>query len=326
MPNLNHRASGFSGLATLMGLGALIYVLVWSYDRKGGMNFDEYLVNLHPPLMVLSMILMSTFAVNSFQTDPMGYGYPKTDRSPNKHFHAIILGIALIIGFAGVYCASAGGVIETKDWPFHQYMGVVTLCLMCSNGLLGYIKFILNYPIFGEVKDYLPTHRNLGILSLISCYIAAISGAYEWGYCGHDESTNDGWGCSDGLLAIFMLGFGLLFVILSLHPEYLHPEETECIGKVIDEVEADIEEKMTGRKSVHTYTDIDGESDGVSTGSGSSYSSYDTDDSSRKASTRIVKHTSSKKTLSRKARGSGRKSDKLNKAMINHDEIDVSMR
>jgi hypothetical protein len=263
--------------------------------------------------MVLSMVLMATFGVNSFQTDPLGYGYPKEDRSPNKYFHAILLSIALLVGFIGIYCASAGGIMDSSDWPFHQYMGIIALTCMCSNMLLGFIKFILNHPIFGEAKEWVPTHRNVGILSMICCYSACLSGAYEWGYCGHDEGKNDGFGCEDGLVTIFLLIFSLIFFVGSLHPAYLHPEDNKCITNVMYNISDKIEEEMTGQapRASLVYDDVnmDGsDSDydsGASTGSGSSYSSYDTDDESRKQS--IKKHTTSslKKLSTRKPVGCG---------------------
>ena len=115
-----------AGLSMLVGFIAMVDILFIGYNTRGGLS---ELYNLHPVVMTLC-IVMITFSSNSYQTDPMGYNYPKTDRSPNNKFHAFVMAVAIVIGVFGWICASSSKMLTGTRWGFHQYVSIVAAVLL----------------------------------------------------------------------------------------------------------------------------------------------------------------------------------------------------
>jgi hypothetical protein len=151
--------------------------------------------------------------------------------------HAAILTFAFIFAFLGLY-----PVIKTKGFQlneFHHWVGYLALFFILQNYMLGILKFVFKFQIFesclghvkkgaGVVQTYIPTHRTLGLVTMVMIYIAAISGVYKLANCGSAR------GCGGGTTLFLLLVTNLLLVLGSLHPQFLYPENNcePCLDKI----------------------------------------------------------------------------------------------
>ena len=159
------------------------------------------------------------------------------ERKHIKYVHAAILTFASAFAFLGLY-----PVIKTRGFQlsvFHHWIGYLALLLMLQNYVLGILKFVFKFQIFesclghvkkgaGVVQTYIPTHRNLGLATIVAIYVAAISGVYKLANCGSVG------GCGGGTSLLLLLVIGLFMVMGALHPQFLYPDNLcePCLDKV----------------------------------------------------------------------------------------------
>lgn len=282
MANMRHRSSALATLAVVLITVAFFDLALWVWEGKGGWDFDDNLFNWHPVLMVVSMVLLATFSATSYQVDPMNYGMPKDDRSENKMFHVVVMAVAVFLAILGMAAVIGSDSTDDEGWGFHQWMGAVALFIVAQNFTLGFFKFLAKYELCFSARDYLPTHRTLGIVALVCTHLAAISGAWLMGDCAT--------GCTGGTLIVFCLTVSMFCVLGSLHPAFLHPERlcADKLDHLLDEIEHEFEphaptdeSRLISHASNDAYESVDSNQYGSarSSGSVSSYSSYDTGDS-----------------------------------------------
>jgi len=186
--------------------------------------------------MMLSAVLFATVGVLAFQT---ASAVSSKERKQIKYIHGGILTFATIFAFLGLYPVYA--VRGFKLTIAHTWIGYAALFMMLQNYTLGILKFVFKFQIWeyclghvnkgaGVLQTYVPTHRTLGLVTIILLYAAAISGVYHLAGCGSAS------GCGGGTLLLMLLVTSLLFVMGSLHPQFLYPENlcTNCLDKIED--------------------------------------------------------------------------------------------
>mmetsp|Transcript_2839 Transcript_2839/g.3829 ORF Transcript_2839/g.3829 Transcript_2839/m.3829 type:complete len:263 (+) Transcript_2839:216-1004(+) len=169
----------------LGGLVATILTFIWfgfwlkvskDGELKNASGFDKTF-NLHPFLMVLSVIFLNLSAIVSFKTLPFSH-------ECKKSFHMLLHTAALLLAFIGINAVfkshnNAKPVPLQNFYSLHSWVGIAAICLYSLQYIFGFYRFYLQRGN-GEQKEATKAwHKVLGKLLAVVFAVAAISGIQE---------------------------------------------------------------------------------------------------------------------------------------------------
>ncbi|KAI4313657.1 hypothetical protein L6164_026616 [Bauhinia variegata] len=172
------RASCITVFAHLFGLLAIILLLIWLLNYRGGIDYDSdngFLVfNVHPLMMFLGFIFLAGEAMMAYHTVP-------GERKTQKSVHMILHLIAIILGIVGL-CAvfkfhDMGNIADV--YSLHSWIGIGTFCLFCLQWLFGFFTFFASNSMDSTRRMIAPWHISGGRALLYMAICTALTGLIE---------------------------------------------------------------------------------------------------------------------------------------------------
>ncbi|KAJ7520625.1 hypothetical protein O6H91_19G014200 [Diphasiastrum complanatum] len=162
----------FTILVHLVGILCVALVLVWMIHFRGGLAWSTsnqiLIFNIHPVLMIVCFIFLSSEAIVHFKSAPGSKFYKKT-------IHSALNAIALtgaIVGVAAVFKFHKELGIANL-YSLHAWLGMLTIILFGLQWMSGFLVFLFPRGAKKTRGRVLPWHVFVGLL----VYIAAISSA-----------------------------------------------------------------------------------------------------------------------------------------------------
>jgi cytochrome b-561 len=239
-PPLFHQVACVIGV--LLMAAAVIMICIWATEEDesenygGGLNWDEYVFNWHPVLMISGVMFSAGMGVTAFRLTAF------LDHFMSKVIHSLFMIGAVVcfsIGMAAIW-KSKDDRNQSNLSSLHTWIGLMTIILIGMNYLGGFFHFFLH--VFPEsITDmYLPFHKYIGKWSLISGLVAVISGiTYRFHGCqryrGYDENPAEHYldieaGCRLAYGVGVVVYFGVMFILFGLSAatsEYAKPATGE---------------------------------------------------------------------------------------------------
>lgn len=164
MDYLSHSsARPLSFIVHLLAVATVVLLFVWTYRYRGGLAYSptrlQLLFNVHPVMMTLAFILLSSEAVLVYKTLP-------GSKNVRKAAHLVLQFAAFALAVVGL-CA----VFEYHDlsgianvYSLHSWLGLITVALFGLQWLLGFVAYVLpGFPI--QAKAFLlPWHVFFGLV------------------------------------------------------------------------------------------------------------------------------------------------------------------
>ncbi|XP_002981734.2 probable ascorbate-specific transmembrane electron transporter 2 [Selaginella moellendorffii] len=162
----------------ILGVAAAILVLIWSISYRGGLNWNavnkNLVFNIHPVLMVIGFIFVSSEAILVYKSVPGSKVY-------RKGVHLSLQAVALGLGIFGI-CAAFKYHNESKIdnlYSLHSWLGLGTIILFAIQWIAGFVTFWYPGAAANTRRSVLPWHVFLGIFIYVLAIASAQTGVLE---------------------------------------------------------------------------------------------------------------------------------------------------
>ncbi|KAI3978584.1 hypothetical protein MKX01_015759 [Papaver californicum] len=197
-------ATPVSIVAHLLAIAAITLVCVWIFHFQEGVAFKSetkakdlqrtifhsyyvysrcanslrlLLLQLHPFLMVIGLIVMGGEGIMAYKT------VPSSSRKMQKLAHLIFLLIALVSGILGVFVAfKFHHEVRVKNMnTLHSWLGMITICLFGFVGEWLFAFFSFLYPGAGMPTRarLVPWHAFVGMVTFLLAICTAETGLLQ---------------------------------------------------------------------------------------------------------------------------------------------------
>mmetsp|Transcript_20920 Transcript_20920/g.28787 ORF Transcript_20920/g.28787 Transcript_20920/m.28787 type:complete len:289 (+) Transcript_20920:1019-1885(+) len=176
-----------AGLAICFATAAVIMTAYWANNTDkskgflGGLNWGKSTFNWHPVLMVSGLVFALVVSTVSFTIIPLPSSYV-------KYFHAffhtativcICIGISAVATSNNFLSKNSEGKYGADLWSLHSIAGIIAICLLAQNYVVGAVVFIFNAVNTVGKVTYLPNHNALGVITLTVVLGTILSGLME---------------------------------------------------------------------------------------------------------------------------------------------------
>lgn len=165
-------------LVRLFGMAAVVMVLIWAVNFRGGMSLisenKDLIFNVHPVLMVIGFVLLNGEAMLAYKT----IGGTKNFK---KLVHLAIQFIALCLGLIGVWAALKFHNDKGIDnfYSLHSWLGLACLFLFTVQWGTGFATFWYPGGSRNSRASLLPWHVFVGIYIYALAVATAVTGILE---------------------------------------------------------------------------------------------------------------------------------------------------
>ena len=188
-------------LAIICSIVAIILTTIFAHGSSisdnylGGLNWNEFIFNWHPVLMVTGMLFCSLTAILSYRIFPM-------TKLVTKTMHVVLHSAAVICVCTGLAAVVIGnnypsknvdGVYYSNLCSLHSFIGLGALILYFQNYVFGFLHYIAPMALSLR-KAYMPSHVFLGSFALFCSFAAALTGIMELtteDKCGYNVTSPD---------------------------------------------------------------------------------------------------------------------------------------
>ncbi|MED6143430.1 hypothetical protein PIB30_006004 [Stylosanthes scabra] len=175
---LGVTAVPFTYVVHVLGVVAIILVLVWNIHFRGGLAWDSdnknLIFNLHPVLMILSLIFLGGEAIISYKSLPL-------KKEVKKVIHLTLHAIALALGIFGISAAfknhNESGIANL--YSLHSWLGISVISLYGIQWLYGFVIFFFPGGTPAIRRESLPWHVLFGLFVYVLAIATASLGFLE---------------------------------------------------------------------------------------------------------------------------------------------------
>ena len=182
------KAQKVAGVLAICGaICALGMTVAWASNDDtdktylGGLNWDKYVFNWHPVMMVAGMILCFICSLLSYRLINLPKFYTKI-------LHALLHTCAITCILIGLTAAvtshnykdrNTGNKYTANLYTLHSLIGVSTMVLYFSTYIGGFLFFLTDLFNMDLKKWYKPNHIFMGLFALFSATAAVLTGINE---------------------------------------------------------------------------------------------------------------------------------------------------
>ncbi|KAJ7532642.1 hypothetical protein O6H91_13G013700 [Diphasiastrum complanatum] len=148
----------------ILGVVAAVLVLVWNIHFRGGLAWTspnkDLIFNVHPVLIVVGFILVSSEAILVYKSIPRSKEYKKL-------VHLSLQGVALVVAIVAILAAfkfhNENGIDNL--YSLHSWLGLTTVILFALQWLIGFVAFWYPGAVENTRSALKPWHIFFGLLT-----------------------------------------------------------------------------------------------------------------------------------------------------------------
>ena len=193
MAGIKKLAAGAACLLSVTGL-VLIGRVANGTDTEvgylGGLDWDLLIFNWHP-LLMSSFVTCAILSALTWMLSPFNHAVTKLVHGGLHTVGAVCLSL-------GLYCVlKAHSGQNQSHTPYanlatiHSWVGLAAIVLYLGNFLMGLLHFVASVCSDDRRKNYLPSHRTVGMITFFVAVTALIAGIMETIPCDYTVTEYD---------------------------------------------------------------------------------------------------------------------------------------
>ncbi|KAK9700156.1 hypothetical protein RND81_08G220400 [Saponaria officinalis] len=216
----------------LIGITVILFVLTWTVHYRGGLAIisdnKDLIFNVHPVLMVLSLVLLNGEAMLAYKTVPGTKGFKKL-------IHLVLQCLAFLLAVIGVWAAWKFHSDKAIDhfYSLHSWLGLACLLLFTIQWGTGFVTFWYPGGSRNSRASLYPWHVFFGVYIYALAIVTAVTGILEKAtflqsnhiisrYCTEALLVN-----SMGILIVILGGFVILALVAPVNGKSEIPRSAE---------------------------------------------------------------------------------------------------
>ncbi|KAL9231345.1 hypothetical protein vseg_006584 [Gypsophila vaccaria] len=202
----------------LIGIAVTFIVFTWTVHYRGGLSLisdnKDLIFNVHPVLMVISLVLLNGEAMLAYKTIPGTKAF-------RKLIHLALQFVAFFLAVIGVWAAWKFHSDKAIDhfYSLHSWLGLACLFLFTIQGAAGFVTFWYPGGSRNSRASLYPWHVFFGVYIYALAIVTAVTGILEkatflqsnhiiFRYCTEALMIN-----SMGILIVILGGFVILALV-----------------------------------------------------------------------------------------------------------------
>ncbi|KAL1538895.1 ascorbate ferrireductase (transmembrane) [Salvia divinorum] len=216
-------------LVRIIGCTVLFLVLIWNVHYRGGLALisenKDLIFNVHPVLMVISLVLLNGEAMLAYKTVPGTKNFKKT-------VHLVLQFLAFFLSIIGLWAAWKFHVDKGIDnfYSLHSWLGLACLVLFGIQWAAGFATFWYPGGSRHSRESLMPWHVFLGVYIYALAVATCATGLLEKATFLQTQKIISRYSTeallvnSLGILIVVLAGFVILGVVSPVHGKGNNPK------------------------------------------------------------------------------------------------------